>query len=185
MPQLRSLPEDATFLDMIKAHHDVLGHLIPFEEALMRGPSSLTPTERELIAAFTSGLNRCSYCYRSHSYTAAHMGIGREVIESLIDDVDAAPVEAKLKPLLRYVRTLNQTPHQLTGKDAEAVYDAGWDENALMTAIMVCAYFNFCNRMSDGVGLDIPDEQLNSIARVLAHDGYRQAYADAGVKAPS
>jgi uncharacterized peroxidase-related enzyme len=178
------MPEDATFLHMIKEYRDVLGHLLRFEEALMRGPSSLSPVERELIAAFTSGLNECSYCYRSHSYTVAHLGIDRATVDALIDDVETAAVDDKLKPLLRYVRKLNETPHKLVEADAAAVYDAGWDDNALMTATTVCAYFNFCNRMSDGVGLDIPDDQLNSIAGVLARDGYMQAYADAGVSPP-
>jgi alkylhydroperoxidase family enzyme len=37
--------------------------LIEFHEVLLRGPSPFTEAERELIAAYVSGLNRCRYCH--------------------------------------------------------------------------------------------------------------------------
>ena len=36
-------------------------HLSQFTHAVMRGPSPLTPAQRELIAAFTSRLNQCLF----------------------------------------------------------------------------------------------------------------------------
>ncbi len=36
-------------------------HLSRFTQAVMRGPSPLSPGFRELIAAFTSGRNRCPF----------------------------------------------------------------------------------------------------------------------------
>jgi alkylhydroperoxidase family enzyme len=36
-------------------------HLARFTEGVMRGPSPLSPGERELIAAFTSGRNDCLF----------------------------------------------------------------------------------------------------------------------------
>ena len=40
-------------------------------EVLLRGPSTLTRGERELIAAYVSALNHCQYCSSSHSASAA------------------------------------------------------------------------------------------------------------------
>jgi alkylhydroperoxidase family enzyme len=36
-------------------------HLSRFTEAVMRGPSPLSPAQRELIAAYTSSLNHCPF----------------------------------------------------------------------------------------------------------------------------
>lgn len=36
-------------------------HLAQFTQGVMRGPSPLSPGERELIAAFTSAVNRCPF----------------------------------------------------------------------------------------------------------------------------
>lgn len=72
----------------------------------MRGPSTLTLGERELIAAFVSGVNSCRYCHGTHARVAHGFGVDDGVFASLMDDIDRAPVEARLKPILRYVRKL-------------------------------------------------------------------------------
>src|SRR5277367_861239 len=40
-------------------------------EVLMRGPGTLTPGERELIAAYVSSRNECGYCTASHAASAS------------------------------------------------------------------------------------------------------------------
>lgn len=40
---------------------EITAHLAAFTEGVMRGPSPLDPGLRELIAAYTSRLNRCLY----------------------------------------------------------------------------------------------------------------------------
>ena len=40
---------------------DRTDHLAAFTQGVMRGPSPLSPGERELIAAFTSRRNRCLF----------------------------------------------------------------------------------------------------------------------------
>ena len=40
-------------------------------EVLLRGPSTLTRGERELIGAYVSALNDCRYCSSSHAAWAA------------------------------------------------------------------------------------------------------------------
>ena len=42
---------------------------------LLHAPNSLTPGERELIAAYVSSLNDCTYCLDSHAAIASwHFG---------------------------------------------------------------------------------------------------------------
>ena len=55
MALLRSLPENATLANLRRTYADLLEKLRPYGQRLMRGPSPLTPGERELIAAFVSG----------------------------------------------------------------------------------------------------------------------------------
>src|SRR5262245_12105389 len=68
---------------------------------LLRGPSSLSPGERELIGAFVSSLNDCVYCQTIHGAVAAHHFSGDEsVVEQTKRDFENAPVTEKLKALL-------------------------------------------------------------------------------------
>src|SRR6266540_3367146 len=153
MALLRSLPENATLGDLRRTYADLLEKLRPYGHRLMRGPSSLTPGERELIAAFVSGVNSCRYCHGAHSLVARAFGVDETVLAASLDDVDGTPIDARLKPILRYVRKLTETPSRMTEADAAAVYDAGWSDEALLHAIAVCAYFNNMNRLVEGAGI--------------------------------
>src|SRR6201993_1341954 len=67
-------------------------------EVLLRGPSTLTRGERELIAAYVSALNQCRYCSASHSAcAAAQLPGGMPLVEQVRSDPGSAPVPAKLK----------------------------------------------------------------------------------------
>lgn len=148
-----SLPEPIEMGALFKAFPNTIRPLVEYHDRLLRDWSPLTIGERELIAAYVSGLNACTFCYGAHSMAAEAFGIDEEVFDGLITDLDTARVDEKLKPVLRYVRKLTLSPTRITGNDATAVYEAGWDERALFDAISVCALFNFMNRIVEGSGM--------------------------------
>jgi uncharacterized peroxidase-related enzyme len=177
MALLRALPENATLADLRRAYADLLEKLRPYGHHLMRGPSPLTPGERELIAAFVSGVNSCRFCYGAHSRVAEGFGVDQTVLAALLDDIEHAAVDTRLKPILRYVRKLTEAPSRMTEADAAAVYEAGWNDEALLRAIAVCAYFNNMNRLVDGAGIvGTPEGYSMAAQRLIAH-GYSKGVA--------
>jgi len=58
MPFLPSLRPSASLLDVFKAYPETSQALIEFHEVLLRGSSPFTEAERELIAAYVSGMNQ-------------------------------------------------------------------------------------------------------------------------------
>jgi AhpD family alkylhydroperoxidase len=74
MAYLPSLPPDAVLLDVFRAYPQTARPLLDYHQALLRGPSPLTEAERELIAAYVSGLNACRYCHGAHQATAQAFG---------------------------------------------------------------------------------------------------------------
>jgi uncharacterized peroxidase-related enzyme len=172
MALLRSLPENATLADLRRTYADLLEKLRPYGHRLMRGPSPLTPGERELIAAFVSGVNSCRYCQGAHSLVARAFGVDEAVLAKSLTDIDLAPIDARLKPVLRYVRKLTETPSRMTAADASAVYDVGWNDEALLHAIAVCAYFNNMNRLVEDAGIVGRPEEYAIAAQRLVADGY-------------
>jgi uncharacterized peroxidase-related enzyme len=172
MALLRSLPENATLADLRRTYADLLEKLRPYGQRLMRGPSPLTPGERELIAAFVSGVNSCRYCHGAHSLVARAFGVDEAVLAKSLDDIEVAPIDGRLKPILRYVRKLTETPSRMTAADAAAVYDAGWSDEALLHAIAVCAYFNNMNRLVEGAGIVGTSEEYSVAAQRLVEHGY-------------
>lgn len=148
-----SLPEDASLGTVMRAFPDTLGPWCDYESRVMRGPSPLSAAERELIAAYVSGLNACAYCHNAHTVFARAYGIDPDVIDALMADIETAPIEPKIKPVLAFAGKLTQTPARMTEADAQAVYDQGWSERALFDAIQVCGVFNLVNRMVEGTGV--------------------------------
>jgi AhpD family alkylhydroperoxidase len=117
MALLRSLPENATLGDLRRTYADLLEKLRPYGHRLMRGPSPLTPGERELIAAFVSGVNSCRYCHGAHSLVARAFGVDEAMLAKSLNDIEVAPIDGRLKPILRYVRKLTETPSRMTAAD--------------------------------------------------------------------
>lgn len=127
--------------------------LLEYHDRLLRDPSPLTVAERELIAAYVSGINSCTYCHGAHVVAARAFGVDPDLFDGLMADLETSHVDGKLKPVLAYVGKLTRTPSMMTEADADRVYAAGWDEQALFDAVSVCALFNFMNRIVEGSGI--------------------------------
>jgi AhpD family alkylhydroperoxidase len=76
--------------------------IMQLAEVLLRGDSTLTRGERELIAAYVSRLNECAYCAGSHGASAAALlpGGTEQVEQTLAGPACDAPVPGKLRALL-------------------------------------------------------------------------------------
>lgn len=177
MTFLSSLPDNAKLLDVFRANPDTAVPLLDYHEALMRGPSPLSIAERELIAAYVSGLNACNYCYDVHRVTAEQFGIDEATLTSLLADLSTAQIDDRMRPLLSYVGKLTRDPSKASPADARAVLNAGWDERALHDAVSVCALFNFMNRFVSGLGITGDADYADTSGTRLADHGY------AGLKA--
>jgi uncharacterized peroxidase-related enzyme len=160
MPFFKSLSEDAGPPNVFTKYPEVYGPWSKMSEALMNGPSPLSRGERELILAFAAGVAQCKFVYVAHSEVAYAQGIEQGVLDRLLDDLDTAPVEAKLKPLLAFVRKLTLTPGAMFQADADAVFEAGWDEQALHDAIAVTARAVFMQRLVEGHGFTPPSREV-------------------------
>jgi len=154
MAFLKSLGDNPHLYDLMNRFPYVAVPLFKLHDVLLRGDEPFSVAERELIAAYVSGLNACRFCYRGHVAAAELWGIETEVMDRLMDDLEAAPVSAELRPVLRYVKKLTETPGRMTEADAEAVYAAGWNEEALFEAAAIAGLFAMMNRIVDGCGIE-------------------------------
>ena len=133
-------------------------------QALLRGPSPLTPAEREMIATYVSSRNGCRFCARSHGATARLLGA--PAIE------DASPKMKALFAIAEHVRAnVALIPHELV----EAAKREGADDVTIHDAALIAAAFSMFNRYVDGLGADTPDEGDRSYeigAERLTKQGY-------------
>ena len=171
MPFFPSLPEDSGVRKLWETFNPKAREgLSIFSRSFMRNEGMLSPAEKEMIAAYVSALNDSDYCFAGHSRVAVNLGMDEDVFAPLAADIATAPVRDQLRPLLRFVRKLTLTPAAITRADAEAVFDAGWDEQSLHEAICVAARFAMMNRLTLGHGLVVDEERRAASARNMNYE---------------
>lgn len=145
------------------------------EVLLRRTPHPLTPGERELIAAYVSGLNECQFCCASHSaFAAAQLDEGMALVDRVRLDLDAAPVSPKLRALLRIAGVVRGDARKVTRELVEAARAEGATDLEIHDTVLIAAAFCMYNRYVDGLGTVLPDDPKRyeeSARRVVAH-GY-------------
>lgn len=146
--------------------------IVRFYEGVMRGDSELNPAEREFIYAYCSALNGCHFARTSHRACAIALGVAPEAFDGAVDDLETAPVDDRLRAMLRYARKLTLTPAAIVPADAAPLYDAGWSEQAVVDMVVVVALVGFINRVLDGLSAWSPDEKHEENGRSLAAGGY-------------
>jgi uncharacterized peroxidase-related enzyme len=128
-------------------------------DVLLRGPSTLTRGERELIAAYVSSLNECRYCTSSHSAAAAaQLPGGMEVVEQVRAGAETAPVSAKLRTLLAIAASVQRSGRDVTEAQVAAARAEGATDLEIHDTVLIAAAFAMMNRYVDGLATIAPDD---------------------------
>src|SRR5437899_6727211 len=113
MPFMPSMPMNALVKDIYSINPQMFRHWLHVEEAIMRGPSAFTAGERELMAAYVSRLNSCTYCASSHSEAAVILGVEPKLLDALMANVDTTPIDKRFRPIFRFLKKLTLTPYRM------------------------------------------------------------------------
>ena len=106
MPFFKSMPANAGPGNVFSAYPEIYRHWAEMGQALINGPSPLSPAEREMIQAYVAGLLGCRYAHVAHTACAVARGIEDGLVAKLLDDIATAPIADKWKPLLQFIRKL-------------------------------------------------------------------------------
>ncbi|SCF27497.1 uncharacterized peroxidase-related enzyme [Micromonospora saelicesensis] len=145
-------------------------------EVLLRAPHSLPAGERELIAAYVSGLNECTFCCASHSASAAtQLEQGMTLVDQVRADLDTAPIPAKLRALLRIAGAVQVDGRSVTAEMVANARAEGATDLEIHDSVLIAAAFCMYNRYVDGLGAFAPDgqEAYTDSARRIVKFGYR------------
>lgn len=66
----------------------------------------------------------------------------------------SAGLDVATKALLEYAEKLTLDPSAIGTADINRMRDAGWNDRAIHDAAQVVSYFNYINRLADGLGVD-------------------------------
>jgi uncharacterized peroxidase-related enzyme len=175
MPHIPT-PERLTAIrDIFAFRPETAWHLNELVDVLLRGPSTLTPGERELIATFVSARNDCFYCQTIHgAIAAAHLNGNEALVEQVKFDVSGAEISPKLKALIAIAGKVQQGGKQVTNEDIAAARHEGATDREIHDTVLIAAAFCMFNRYVDGLATWAPDdaEWYRERGRRVAADGY-------------
>ncbi len=200
LPEVEANPQPSPYADLISAakaagrEHwqiwnlfaywpEVTSHLASFTEGVMRAPAPINAGLRELIAAYTSYINECQFCWMSHAAVAAEMLGGGDLVRKVLDDVETSPLGESEKALLRFAGKITKNLPAMAEEDVRELRGHGWNDESIYYTILVVSLFNFYNRWVTTSGVHpVSDEIHRQHGRRLALSGYEPKNRLAGMR---
>jgi len=158
--------------NVMRAHslrpHTMAGHVALYRSVLHNPENTLPFWFLEVVACCTSIVNRCEYSLTHHFMNVRRL---------LQDDARAFAIRAALEAgqpqdvfgpkeaaLLRYTAKLTAQVGSMVREDVQALRDAGCDDGEILEVNQVCAYFNYSNRLLNGLGVTTEGDVLGYYA---------------------
>lgn len=161
---------------LLEYRKDTAAPIRELTQLLLRGPSTLTEGERELIATVVSNGNECKFCTTAHTAAVDRL-LGESTTSACVKtDIETAPVSEKMKALLTIARQVQQSGKNVTSETVERAKKAGATDLEIHDTVLIAALFCLYNRYVDGLATRLPDKPgyYADLAERLATIGYRR-----------
>lgn len=147
--------------NVMRAHslrpHTMQGHLVLYRSVLHNPDNTLPFWFLEVVASYVSMTNRCDYSLTHHFANARRLMNDPERAKLVWDALQSAePGRAfagKELALLNYARKLTAHVADMQKSDWDALRAAGCEDGEILEVNQVCAYFNYSNRLLNGLGV--------------------------------
>ncbi|HVZ97328.1 MAG TPA: peroxidase-related enzyme [Chitinophagaceae bacterium] len=145
-------------------------------QILLRGKSTLTEGERELIATVVSNGNQCRFCTAAHTAAANILLCESETTEKVKDNIATAPVSNKMKALLTVASLVRESGKAVTKEAIDKAKAEGATDIEIHDTVLIAALFCLYNRYVDGLATVTPVNPgfYKSLGERLKDHGYNR-----------
>jgi uncharacterized peroxidase-related enzyme len=126
--------------------------LLNLAQALLHGPSPIAKKDREIIAAYTSKLNQCEFCYESHRAAAVAHYNDEHLVTCILEQPHLESIDPKLRHLLTIVEKVQKSGSLIHQEDIDLAKSTGITDEEIHDAVLITAAFCMYNRYVDGLG---------------------------------
>jgi uncharacterized peroxidase-related enzyme len=174
MPHIPLDPALPGITGLLNYRQDTALPIRQLTQLLLRGESTLTEGERELIATVVSQGNQCEFCTAAHTAAADAILGEKYTAEKVKHDPDNAPVSEKMKYLLEVARRVQADARTVSPELVENAKEAGATEMELHDTVLIAALFCLYNKYVDGLASVTPTEAAfyERLAGILKNNGY-------------
>lgn len=149
--------------------HTMAGHSALYRSVLHQSNYELPAWFLEALGVYTSLANGCDYSV-SHHFEGMRRLVG--------DDARAAAIRRAFEAgrpedvftgkelrLLEYAKKLTLSPAEIVASDVSRLRDAGATDEEILEANQVISYFNYSNRVLNGLGVTTEGDVLGESPR--------------------
>jgi uncharacterized peroxidase-related enzyme len=174
MPHVTLEPHLPGITGLLEYRRDTGEPIRDLTQILLRGPSTLSEADRELIATVVSHGNKCKFCTTAHAATVDMLLGESDTSEKVRQDIATAPVSEKMKALLTIARHTGENGQLVTTQNIEDAKSAGATDLEIHDTVLIAALFSLYNRYVDGMATLMPDDDsyFTMLASRLVSHGY-------------
>jgi uncharacterized peroxidase-related enzyme len=154
------LGEPTEFTQLGSLYPELVLERLRLYKVVENTPSGLTPEERVLAALTTSTINETVHCASGAVVRLADLGVADAIVSGVQSD-PGRPVsgERRLDLILDYAALLTRTPGAVQERHLDALRAAGLSDLDILDLNNIVAYYNYVNRVANGLGLRTRIEQ--------------------------
>jgi uncharacterized peroxidase-related enzyme len=147
--------------NVMKVHslrpHTMEGHVALYRSVLHTPDNTLPFWFLEVIASYTSSLNQCLYSFTHHFTNVRRLikdkGKSERILAAIESRQPAAVFAGKELALMIYAGKLTTAVGQMEKADVDALHQVGCSDGEILEVNQVVAYFNYSNRLLNGLGV--------------------------------
>lgn len=94
----------------------------------------------------------------SHAADLRSEGMDAQQVKDVCEDWRNAALSPREAALCFFAAKLTKTPGAMTRDDHAPLRAEGLDDSAIHDLVQVCAYFNYINRVADGLGVALESD---------------------------
>ncbi len=137
--------------------HTMLGHMAIYKSVLHNPDNKLPFWFLEMVASYTSILNKCDYSFTHHFTNARRLLKNKTKSDAILEAFKAGEPEREFEgkelALLNYTAKLTVNVANMVKADIDALHAAGCDDGEILEVNQVCCYFSYSNRLLNGLGV--------------------------------
>jgi uncharacterized peroxidase-related enzyme len=149
--------------NILKIHsllpNTMITHL-DFYMSIMFDKAGIKRADAELIATVVSAVNKCEYCVNHHAEALKSYWKDDEKVKQAAEDFRKVDLTEKQNAMLEFAEKLTLHPGEMKEDDVNGLREIDFGDEAILSITLITNYFNFVNRVANGLGVDFSEEEI-------------------------
>jgi uncharacterized peroxidase-related enzyme len=149
--------------NILKIHsllpNTMITHL-DFYMSIMFDKAGIRRADAELIATVVSAANKCDYCVNHHAEALKSYWKDDKKVKQAAEDFRKLDLTEKQNAMLEFAEKLTLYPGEMKEDDVNGLREIGLSDEEILSITLITNYFNFVNRVANGLGVDFSEEEM-------------------------